>query len=312
VALGVTTTARSLPRGRLRRRLRRPSRRRLSRAVPRILAVLGVLALVGFGTWTWLRSSSLVAVRQVRIVGLSGPDADQIRTALRAAARRMTTLDVTPVAFHRIVAAYPVVKRVSETTDFPHGMTISVTEQVPIAQLPGGGRAVVIGSDGRILSDPADTGPLPTLADPSPTLSGHGQVIGQTAHEVELLAAAPYALLQRVGSVTNVSGLGLVAQLRDGPKIVFGSSGQAAAKWAAAAGVLADRFAGQPTAAGADYIDVTDPRRPAAGAGQDTAAGSLAPAGSAAQTVTAPSLSLPGVPATAPGAGAPSGASGTG
>ena len=66
--------------------------------------------------------------------------------------------------------------------------------------------------------------------------------------------------------------------LRDGPVVYFGSSDQLAAKWSAVTAVLAS-----PTSAGADYIDVTDPGRPAAGTGSDTASipssASVAPAG---------------------------------
>ena len=50
--------------------------------------------LLGGGAWLWLRDSSLVAVQRVTVTGASGPDAAQIRSALAAAARNMTTLDV--------------------------------------------------------------------------------------------------------------------------------------------------------------------------------------------------------------------------
>ncbi len=59
---------------------------------------------------------------------------------------------------------------------------------------------------------------------------------------------------------------GLEAQLRNGPKVYFGTDDDLGAKWAAAAAVLADSGS-----AGADYIDVTVASRPAAGAGSDTA-----------------------------------------
>ena len=88
---------------------------------------------------------------------------------------------------------------------------------------------------------------------------------------MRLLAAAPYRLLSKVGDVSDGAAHGLVAQLRDGPSIYFGDSAQLPAKWNAAAAVLAD--AGS---AGAVYIDVTDPNRPAAGAGSDTSTSSSA------------------------------------
>ena len=115
-----------------------------------------------------------------------------------------------------------------------------------------------------------------------------------------MLGSAPYAMLARVSQVTSVAGRGLVAAVRGGPQIVFGDASVPAAKWAAAAAVLAD-----PGSAGAQYIDVTDPARPAAGA--DPAAAGLAASSAAAAG------SVAGVAATAAqGAGAAGTTSGGG
>ena len=63
--------------------------------------------------------------------------------------------------------------------------------------------------------------------------------------------------------MSTVAGHGLVAQVRGGPSIYFGDATELPrAKWHPATAVLAD-----PSSAGAAYIDVTDPVRPAAGAG---------------------------------------------
>jgi hypothetical protein len=48
--------------------------------------------------------------------------------------------------------------------------------------------------------------------------------------------------------------------LRDGPQLYFGESSQLTAKWDSAVAVLANA-----SSAGAAYIDVSDPARPAAG-----------------------------------------------
>ena len=55
--------------------------------------------------------------------------------------------------------------------------------------------------------------------------------------------------------------------LRHGPAIYFGADSQLVEKWRAGD---APRWP-IPTSAGADYIDVTDPGRPAAGTGSDGA-----------------------------------------
>jgi cell division protein FtsQ len=57
-----------------------------------------------------------------------------------------------------------------------------------------------------------------------------------------------------------VGDRGWTLPLRDGPTLYFGGSERLAAKWAAAAIVLANR-----TSAGATYLDLRLPERPAAG-----------------------------------------------
>jgi hypothetical protein len=96
-------------------------------------------------------------------------------------------------------------------------------------------------------------------------------------------------------------------QLRSGPSVYFGDSADLDAKWLAATEVLAD-----PGSAGASYIDVTDPSRPAAGASPAavTAAG-LGTAGaggtaSGGQTTTASSAATPGASTPQPSAPAAS------
>jgi hypothetical protein len=55
---------------------------------------------------------------------------------------------------------------------------------------------------------------------------------------------------------------GVIVQLRNGPQLYFGPTDDLTQKWAAAVAVLQNK-----DSADADYIDVSDPSRPAAGAG---------------------------------------------
>jgi cell division protein FtsQ len=157
------------------------------------------------------------------------------------------------------VAPYPVVKDLRVTTQFPHGMRIKVIEQIPVAQVSVAGRTVTVASDGTLLHDVPVSGGLPLIPLPAPP--GGTKLTDRTAlSAVALLALAPDQLLAQIGQVTSDPAHGLVAQLRNGPSIYFGGTGGLAAKWAAAEAVLADQ-----NSAGASYIDVTDPQRPAAG-----------------------------------------------
>lgn len=240
--------------GRIRARLPRPSAKA-------IFALVLVLALLG-GGWLWVRQSSLVAVKRVSVTGASGPDAGQIRAALVSAARDMTTLDVRMGHLRTAVSPYPVVKALRVSTQFPHGMRIRVIEHVPVAFVGVDGRRTPVAGDGTLLRDVTTDAELPSI-----TLSvapGGTQLTGMAGVEVRMLAAAPYELLAKVQLASSDSTHGLVVQLRNGPRVFFGGADRLAAKWDALAAVLA-----QPSSAGAPYIDVSVPARPAAGRGSD-------------------------------------------
>jgi cell division protein FtsQ len=256
VSFGRTLT-RGLPR-RGRMALPRPAAgsRRLRRWLLVAVVVLGLL----FGGWLWLRDSSLVGVTHVRVTGVSGPDAPAIRGALVSAARGMTTLDVNTSQLRTAVASFPVVAGLSVSTDFPHGMRIQVIERFPVALVSVAGKNVPVASDGTLLHDTTASTALPVV--PLTVPPGGPRLVGQSLDAIRLLAAAPAPLLAKVSQVTTQPSHGLVAQLRDGPSLYFGDASSARAKWSAAAAVLAD-----PGSAGAAYIDVTNPVRPAAGAG---------------------------------------------
>jgi cell division protein FtsQ len=270
--------------------------------------VVAALLLLG-GAWLWLRDSSLVAVTRVTVTGATGADAGRIRSALAAAARTMTTLDVHMDQLRGAVAPYPVVKDVRVSTQFPHGMRIRVIEQQPVAVVVVGGRQIAVAGDGTLLHDAVAPGLLPQI--PLRVAPGGRRLTDPDAlHAVALLDAAPYQWLGRLSQVVTVASQGLVAQVRGGPSIYFGNGTRLIAKWAAAAVVLAD-----PGSAGALYIDVTDPQRPAAGAGSAASADSSSAAAGSSVTATGSTSAAPGSTATAAGSGATatgSGATATG
>lgn len=223
---------------------------------PRTLLALALAVMLLGGGWLWLRGSSLVAVDHVTVTGLDGPSSGRIRSALTSAARNMTTLDVNVSALQVVVAPYPVVKSLSVSTQFPHGLRIFVHEQVPVGALTGGGRTVAVAADGTLLPSVSASGlaTIPVGAPPG------GRVTGAARNAVAVLAAAPSWLRSRITQVSTTAANGLVAELHNGPQIYFGDPDRLAAKWTAAAAVLAD-----PSSSGATYIDVTVPERPAAG-----------------------------------------------
>jgi cell division protein FtsQ len=237
----------------------------LPRAVPRTIArrrlrVLLLAFLAGAGValgWTWLRDSPLVAVERISITGASGPEAANVRRALETAARDMTVLHVRRDELRTAVAPYPIVKSVTAETDFPHGLRIFVHEHEPVAAVVVDGKQTPVAPDGTILrGTPARSVPLIPLSSPP---AGDRVTAPRGLQAIALLAAAPAPLRKRVTKVAR-GPKGLTATLREGPPLHFGDPERLAAKWAAVARVLAD-----PSSAGATYLDLRVPERPAAG-----------------------------------------------
>jgi cell division protein FtsQ len=231
---------------------------RPSRAVVWAVALLALVIAGGL----WLRDSSLVAVNRVTVTGLTGPQAAKITSQLEAAARDMTTLHVRGDQLRAVTEPYPVVKDVRVSTDFPHGLRIEVVENTPVAAISVNGFRTPVSADGRIIrgASQSDLPIVPLKVAPT----GATVADGTARHAIAALAAAPEALRARVTRASTTPDGGLTLQLRDGPDLRFGGADRLAAKWAAAAAVLSS---GQ--SAGATYLDLRYPERPAAGGLED-------------------------------------------
>lgn len=224
-------------------------------------AALACLAAVLAGVYfLWLRDSSLVRVEEVRVTGLTTAEARDIRAALDESARGMTTLHVDVGELERTVASYPSVVRLETSSDLPHGLSIEVVERRPIAAVDGPeGRTLPVAADGTLLPDFDPDYPLARLpagsASTTGTLTDAG---GLTA--LRAVEAAPPALARRVQAIERGGEGELTARLRTGPQVLLGDDSDLEAKWAAATAAIAEGGA-----AGAAYVDVALPERPAVG-----------------------------------------------
>lgn len=255
----------------------------LSPRLKRRLLALAALSLVLAGGFQfWLRDSSLVAVKEVKISGLTTKDAPRVRIALANVAEEMTTLHVDRERLDRVVEAYPVVRELKVTPDFPHGLRVEVVEHVAAAMAVSDSGQVPVAGDGTLLRGLPVEGRLPTIAVDG-MLGGDRLREGDGLAAAAVAGAAPALLRRRIDNVSRRSDDGLVAELGDGPVLVFGSASQLRAKWAAAARVLAD-----PDAKGASYIDLRIPGRPAAGGLPTETVIPVAPAGMAPSGTTPP------------------------
>jgi cell division protein FtsQ len=231
------------------------------------LALLGALIIVPLlaGGWMWLRHSSLVAVRGVQVTGVHGSNAHEIEAALTDAARHMSTLDVHTGALLAAAAPFRVVRDVRVTTSFPHGLKIRVIEQPAVAALTVAGTRTAVAADGVILGPGLLSGSLPTLEGKGENAASGRVGSAALLGALSILGAAPAPFAKEIER-TYSSSKGLTVAMRGGLRVYFGDGSRPNAKWASLARVLAD-----PSSAGATYVDVRVPERPAAGFAPGTA-----------------------------------------
>lgn len=226
---------------------------------PRTAAIAtAVVVVLIAGYFFGLRNSSVFAIEEVQIKGLSSFSGKAAREALDFEARQMTTLNLDEDRLREVVSEFASVQNLKADADLPHKVTIVVTERRPVAVARLGGIDVLLTADGLVLKNAQ-------LGLSLPRLELKGSVVEGKVSDHNLLPAlkvlglAPERLLAKVSRI-RWSKTGIVVQLRNGPRIIFGQATDAALKWAAAARLLADE-----AVQGARYIDVRIHDRPAVG-----------------------------------------------
>lgn len=217
--------------------------------------VSGALALAYFG---WLRDSSLVAIRDVKVEGVSSSDQGRIDAALTESARGMTTLHVQTDRLQSAVRQFPTVASVSADPSFPHGVTIHVSERRPALIARAGDRQVAVAANGSLLPGIHVKGELPELnVDELPASS---RLSGDPLTEALAIGAAPAPLRPLIAGASLSHDYGIVVTMRGGIELRLGTRDHMDQKWTAVAAVLAD---GHLTSL--SYVDVRVPDRPAVG-----------------------------------------------
>jgi cell division septal protein FtsQ len=202
-----------------------------------VLAVLACAVLVA-------RHAPFLRVQDVRVAGVEGEQATEIRTALERAAKDMSTIAVREDDLRAAAEPYATVQRLEVERDLPRALRIEVTQKLPVAVIGG----AAVGADARPL-DGVSTRGLPAVRAGTHT----------ARRLVRVLAAAPRELLGRAAAARATSR-GIEVELRHGPVLRFGDDHRPRAKWLAATAVLADE-----RSHGAEYVDVGVPERPTAG-----------------------------------------------
>ncbi len=140
-------------------------------------------------------------------------------------------------------------------------MAVEAHVRVPLATatIGTGEGAVAVGPDGRILTWMPLSGALQLPSLPLSEPPDDGRLAGPVLEQARVLGAAPASLRPYLES-SYYGESGVNVNLRSGIELRFGDASRAAAKWKAAAAVLAD-----PTIVSLDYVDLYVPRRPDVG-----------------------------------------------
>lgn len=240
----------------------RAGRQARVRPARRTVAIVALAVALLSGGFLLFRDSSLVAVEQVEISGVAGPESAAVSQALESAAKRMSTLDYSADDLRAAVARYPVVRSLSVIASFPHQMRIVVIEQPPVAQVSAAGVHTAVAADGVVLGQALLSRSLPDIPVSVAPSVGRRLADARVRAYLTVLGAAPYPLLRLLARIYT-SDRGITAQMRGGLLIYFGDAGRPHAKWDALVTVLSDQGA-----KGSSYVDVRVPERAAAGGAQ--------------------------------------------
>jgi len=213
---------------------RQAGRRRLRAVVVVVVVVAAGAGLLG------VAHSSLISARSVRITGAVHTSRAEVLAA-SGLGHDPPLIDVNALADAHAIERLPWVDKAVVSVSFPSSVRVVVTERQPVAVARlASGRFALFDVTGRVLADVARPGkgvvPLVGLgAIPVPG----GAVRGAAALFVAA-AALPTGLASRVAALAIRPGLGIVAEVRDGPQAILGVTADLREKYVALATVLSD------------------------------------------------------------------------
>lgn len=191
---------------------------------PLLLAVTLVIALLA-GGWFVAFRTTLLAVRQVQVHGVTGPLATSVK-ALADAELGRPMLSVDADAVRTRIAALPQVAVVEISKGWPNTLSVSVTPRVPVAATQANGAWWLLDADGLpYLSQPARPAKLPALA-----LATPGPKDPATKAALDVVRVLPASVSALVSQVSAPSPYRVTLALNDGRTVIWGDASRSAQK----------------------------------------------------------------------------------
>ena len=217
---------------RSRRRFARRQWRRRWLAWRYLLVLVLVLAVVGGGIYAvWF--SKWLAVEEIEVSGAQTVEAADIR-ARSGIDEGKPLVRVDLATAERRIEALAVVRSVSVTRQWPHGVLISIEERVAIAVVEIGGRLRGMDAEGVVFRDYKNAPPgLPRVE------TSIGTTSAALKEAAEVISALPQdlSLIVDHAQVTTVDQISLV--LKDGRTVLWGSAEESDTKAEVLATLLA-------------------------------------------------------------------------
>jgi cell division protein FtsQ len=215
------------------RRFNQRARQRRLRTARPFLVAAAIVALLGAVAWAVWRTPVL-GVRQVRVVGNTLVNADEVRAAARVArGTPLAGVDLHQVGA-RVVAALPPVRKAEVTRDWPGTLVVTVTERTPAAMVAAPDKSwLVLDASGVVFEHLGAAPDLPVLVVPAP-----GPKDSATLAALTVLAALPPALLDLLVRLEAPAPTRISLVLRGGRQIIWGDATQNEAKVATATALL--------------------------------------------------------------------------
>ena len=227
---------------------------------PRSILVAAAIAALACGAYASARTSSVFAVREIRVVGAPPAVANEVRRALRPVGGRSLVAIETPTLDARL-ASLPDVVSARYDRAYPHTLVVYVRAERPLLVLRRASESWLVSARGRVLR-PLPTGSRPDLARvwvPRALEVRVGAVVAdpEVRRALRTVRALPDGPLASARTV-RVAGEVTLA-LRNGAEVRLGDTTDLGLKLEVARRVL-------PLAGRIRYLDVSVPERPVAAA----------------------------------------------
>jgi cell division protein FtsQ len=184
------------------------------RHVRRWIALALVVVLIAIGVWVvWF--SSLLTVKEVRVLGTVAVSSDQVRQAAAVPPRQqLARVDVDAITAR--VEAIPRVQSVEVRRGWPDVVVLVVTERSPLVVVADGSAFAYLDAEGVRFGEAGRQPPtMPLLSATNGTAQGSSLAV---------VAALPADLRAQVGEVRARTFDDVTLVLRDGSKVQWGNA----------------------------------------------------------------------------------------